>query len=107
MPISEVNSRRIPLLSYVQAGLFKDANPITDYEGNFEYILVDDDISANAFALRVEGDSMTPEFKEGDIVVIDTEIWPNPGEFVFAKNGGNQGTFKNIGLQVLVLVSLN
>lgn len=94
IPIAEVTSRRLPLLSYVQAGMFKEANPITDCEGDFEYILVDDDISANAFALRIEGDSMTPEFKEGDIVVIDTEIWPNPGEFVFAKNGGNQGTFK-------------
>ena len=112
MPMEEINSRRVPLLSYVQAGLFKDANPITDCEGNFEYILVDDEISANAFALRVEGDSMTPEFKEGDIVVIDTEIWPNPGEFVFAKNGGNQGTFKKyrptgIGTGEFELVPLN
>ncbi|MEY0543937.1 LexA family protein [Providencia rettgeri] len=112
MPITEVNSRKIPLLSYVQAGLFKDENTITDCDGNFEYIMVDDDISANSFALRIEGDSMTPEFKEGDIVVIDTELAPAPGEFVFAQNGGHQGTFKKyrplgIGTGEFELVPLN
>ncbi|EKO3964632.1 helix-turn-helix domain-containing protein [Vibrio fluvialis] len=112
MPIGEVNSRRVPLLSYVQAGAFKDANPITTMDGSFDYIYVDDDISDESFALRIEGDSMTPDFKEGDIVVIDASIEPAPGEFVFATNGTFQGTFKKyrpmgIGTGDFELVPLN
>lgn len=112
MPIAEINAKKVPLLSYVQAGLFKDAEQILDCEGNYEYISVDDEIGCNAFALRIEGDSMTPEFKEGDIVVIDPELEPYPGEFVFAKNGGHEGTFKKyrplgIGTGDFELVPLN
>lgn len=93
-PISEVNTRKIPLISYVQAGNLAHSIPITDCDGSFEYILTDQDLSQDAFALRIQGDSMEPDFKSGDIVVIDPEIAPNPGEFVVASNGDNEATFK-------------
>lgn len=37
---------------------------------------------------------MFPEFKEGDVVVIDPSITPRPGDFVVAKNSTNEATFK-------------
>lgn len=41
-----------------------------------------------AFALLVLGDSMMPEFKDGNVIVIDPEMPPRNGSFVFAKHNG-------------------
>ncbi|MCZ4058067.1 S24 family peptidase [Pantoea sp. LMR881] len=37
---------------------------------------------------------MEPDFKEGDVIIVDPEIEPVPGEFVVAKNGEHEATFK-------------
>lgn len=114
-PIEEVNTRRVPLISYVQAGALAEKPPIEAFDGSFEYILTDSDLSEFSFGLRIEGDSMEPDFKDGDIIIVDPEIEPAPGEFVVAKNGGNQATFKKYrptytdmkGCQHFELVPLN
>lgn len=41
-----------------------------------------------AFALRVIGGSMAPEFIEGDIVVVEPEGLAKDGSFVVAEHGG-------------------
>ncbi|WKM71852.1 S24 family peptidase [Klebsiella oxytoca] len=92
--ISEVNSRKVPLISYVQAGALAEKPPIEALDGNFEYILTDSELSEFSFALRIEGDSMEPDFKDSDVIIVDPELEPMPGEFVVAKNGGNEATFK-------------
>lgn len=86
-------ARRVPILSYVQAGAFTNAEPILD-AGEFEYVLTTAELSEHSFALRIRGDSMEPEFREGDIVIIDTDVYPTPGEFVAASNGSHEATFK-------------
>lgn len=43
--------------------------------------------SAEAQALTVAGDSMAPEFNEGDVVIIDPKISPVPGDYVFVVMG--------------------
>jgi SOS-response transcriptional repressor LexA len=92
--MADVGTRKIPLISYVQAGALVLNSQITSELGDFEYVLTDMDWSENAFALKIQGDSMQPEFKEGDVVIIDPEIQPHPGEFVVAKNGEHEATFK-------------
>lgn len=94
MAIADVNSRKVPLISYVQAGALAEKNPIQAFDGSLEYVLTDLDLSEFSFALRIEGDSMEPDFKAGDVIIVDPEIEPTPGEFVVAKNGGNEATFK-------------
>lgn len=37
---------------------------------------------------------MLPEFKPGDLVIIEPEWDPRPGEYVAAKNGREEATFK-------------
>lgn len=37
---------------------------------------------------------MLPEFRPGDRVIIDPEMSPSPGDFVVAKNGREEATFK-------------
>lgn len=115
MSAAEVNTRKVPLISYVQAGALADRTPIEAFDGNFEYILTDLELSEFSFALRIEGDSMEPDFKAGDIIIVDPEVEPTPGEFVVAKDGGEQATFKKYrptytdmsGCQHFELVPLN
>lgn len=111
-----IGTRRIPVVSYVRAGHMAEAvdpYPVGDAE---EWILTDLlELSASAFALRIRGDSMLPEFREGDTVIIDPAIGPLPGDYVVAKNGDNEATFKKYrprginehGNQVFELVPLN
>ena len=40
------------------------------------------------FALRVIGDSMAPEFKDGNIIIIDPGLQPYDGAFVVIDYGG-------------------
>lgn len=90
-----LGTRRIPLVSYVQAGHMTEA--------------------VDPYALKIKGDSMLPEFREGDTVIIDPVIPPLPGDYVVAKNGENEATFKKyrprgvneLGHQVFELVPLN
>lgn len=92
--LAQINTRKIPLISYVQAGALCAENPIEALDGNFEYVMTDMDWSEYTFALRIEGDSMEPDFKAGDIIVVDPEVEPTPGEFVVASNGDHEATFK-------------
>ncbi len=43
---------------------------------------------AESFALMVLGDSMAPEFAEGDVIVIEPEGLATDGAFVLAFHGG-------------------
>ncbi|BEO56815.1 repressor [Serratia marcescens] len=94
IPLADINVRKVPILSYIQAGALTEASPISQFDGDMEYLITELDLSTAAFALRIRGDSMEPEFKEGDLVVIDPEVQPYPGEFVVAKNGSHEATFK-------------
>jgi SOS-response transcriptional repressor LexA len=91
---ADFGKARIPLISYVQAGAW------TDVVDNFapgdadEFLQTDLELSGNAFALEIKGDSMLPEFKPGDRVIIDPCVEPQPGDFVVAKNGHDGATFK-------------
>lgn len=89
-----IGSRRIPLVSYVQAGAWKGHVEPYNAAADYESLLTDMDLSDVAFALEIKGDSMLPEFKPGDRVIIDPEIAPQPGDFVVAKNGQEEATFK-------------
>lgn len=60
----------------------------------FDTIYTDLELSENAFGLVIHGDSMTQEFNEGNRVIIDPSIAPQPGDYVVAKNGDEEATFK-------------
>lgn len=110
-----LGTRRIPLIDYVQAGHMAEVcNPYAVGDAA-EWLMTESELSANAFALRIKGDSMLPDFSEGDVVIIDPEVNPYPGCFVVAKNGENEATFKKYrprgmnerGVDVFELVPLN
>lgn len=116
--VTALGSRRIPVLSYVQAGALTES--IVPYTNPDDWLLTDLDLSRSAFALRIKGLSMyspmsEESFNEGDLVVIDPSVEPLPGDFVVAKNGEHEATFKKYrprgvnenGVVVFELVPLN
>lgn len=107
-----IGHRLIPIINEVQAGTWREIRE--DFQTT-EMLLTDLELSHYAFALTVRGDSMTPDFREGDRVIIDPEVNPVPGDFVAAVNGSDKATFKKYrergvdatGATVFELVPLN
>lgn len=89
-----IGTRRVPVITSIQAGMW--AEIVDSYQPGdaSDWLLTDIDLSDSAFALDIRGNSMEPEFKDGDRVIIDPEIAPQPGDFVAAKNGEQEATFK-------------
>ncbi|MFM4937784.1 LexA family protein [Aeromonas enteropelogenes] len=108
--------KRIPVISYVQAGHWREmCEQATTFDGNVEYVSASTDIGPCGFGLWLRGDSMLPQFKEGDLIIVDPDEAPQPGDFVVAKNGSDEATFKKYrprgidetGQEVFELVPLN
>ena len=77
--------RPVPVVDYFHAGKW---NLITDprmFGEDIKFITTDLDVGSMAFALIVTGESMLPEFQEGDLIIIDPEVVPKPGDFVIAR----------------------
>ncbi|POV93649.1 DNA-binding protein [Aeromonas sp. ASNIH8] len=94
MEMAQPDIHRIPVISYVQAGVWTAPNEIRECDGNMAYITTDLDLGQRAFAIVIRGNSMEPEFTEGDLVLIDPDEPIHPGDFVVAKNGEEEATFK-------------
>lgn len=111
----EMGVRPYPVISHIQAGALKEiADPYGPGDG-FDVEFGDDDASRWAFFLEIEGDSMLPDFRPGDRVLIDPEVTPRPGDFVAARNTKQEATFKKyrvrgineFGAEIFELVPLN
>jgi SOS-response transcriptional repressor LexA len=107
---------RVPILSYVQAGNWREmCEQAATFDGNVEYVSASVDIGPCGFGLWLRDNSMTPFFSEGDLVIVDPDEPPRPGDYVVAKNGGEEATFKKYrprgidenGQEVFELVPLN
>ncbi|ATY79670.1 LexA family transcriptional repressor [Aeromonas veronii] len=115
-PAVNPQGSRVPILSYVQAGHWRGmCEQATGFDGNVEYVAASVDIGPCGFGLWLRGNSMTPFFNEGDLVIVDPDEQPRPGDYVVAKNGGEEATFKKYrprgidenGQEVFELVPLN
>ena len=89
-----IGQRAIPVISAIQAGALKEITEPYEVGAGFSTIYTDEQYSKWAFGLEIEGESMLPEFRPGDVVVIEPQWEPRPGEFVAAKNGNEEATFK-------------
>lgn len=95
---------RVPIINWVQAGDWSDIEPhfdLTEYDNWHE--IYNGRPSSHAFALVVEGDSMTSphpgdrSFPAGTIIVVDPERGASAGDYVVAKDVATQrATFKRL-----------
>jgi SOS-response transcriptional repressor LexA len=114
-PFSTPSVREIPIISAVQAGLWREAVDAYAPGAGQDAVIVDSDPGPHAFALKVRGNSMEPDFREGDTIIIDPDVRPHPGDFVVARNQASEATFKkyrprgfnDFGQEVIELVPLN
>ena len=85
----------VPVLNWVQAGALRSTEDLYPYAGAAEEYLSVSVRGAHCFALRVRGDSMLPDFREGDMIVIDPDLQPQSGDMVVAViDGTGEATFK-------------
>lgn len=80
-----VGLRKVPLISWVQAGL---PTPVASLDDMDKWYICPVSISNEGFALKVRGESMEPMFYEGDIVFIDPEVPAESGRIVAAVDDG-------------------
>jgi SOS-response transcriptional repressor LexA len=90
-PASE--SKRIPVLSWTQAGSWQQIGDTSQYGEYGEYVETD---AQGIFALRVRGESMETEFHEGDIIVINPYLKPEHNDYVVVSNEQGEATFKQL-----------
>jgi SOS-response transcriptional repressor LexA len=93
VPSNRIQPNMVPLISWVQAGDWQfAADPFHPGDAD-EWLDTTATRSENAFALSIHGDSMEPEFTDGDIIIVDPEREPVSGSYIVAKNGA-EATFK-------------
>lgn len=91
---AEAAIRQVPRLSWVSAGLFREmeaVSPPTQWDTPSE------PMSDEAFSLRVEGDSMEPEFPHGCVVFVEPRSEALNGDFVVVTlDDTHRATFKEL-----------
>lgn len=87
----------IPLISWVAAGSWRDlADPYPPGEGE-ALVPVTCRTGPNAYALRVQGDSMEPVFPNGSVIIVDPAVEPRQGSYVVVRlDEAEQATFKQL-----------
>ena len=85
----------IPVVSWVTAGSWREVCDVFEPGDSDEWI--ESDVRGrNVFALRVTGDSMDPEFKDGEIIIVNPHIEAVPNDYVVVKNIKGEATFKQL-----------
>lgn len=87
--------KAVPVVSWVIAGKWEEVSD------SFQPGDADDWIEtaikgANIFALTVKGDSMEPEFQEGDYIIVNPHMKADHNDYVVVRNEGEEATFKQL-----------
>lgn len=85
----------VPLISWVSAGAWRETIDSLEPGMAEEWIETTAPIRQHTFALKVQGDSMEPDFPSGTYIVVEPDLDPQPGDFVIARNG-DEATFKQL-----------
>src|SRR5687767_12993274 len=93
--VEHVRSNAAPVINRVSAGYPKDFTDLNYPRGVAdEYVACPDLNDPEAFAARVHGDSMTPKYREGDIVIFSPAAVPKSGDDCFIRFADGETTFK-------------
>lgn len=89
-PVSNKPVRYAPVFTLAQAGDFflHHNDAITK---NLEPV-IGDGYGEHVYWIVLEDESMEPDFKSGDLILIDPDLQPNPADYVLAKREGSEET---------------
>ena len=90
-PEESAKIKRVPILSWTQAGHWRECANSQDYD----CAMIETD-SRGTFALSVRGDSMEPEFHEDDIIIIHPYLKPEHNDYIVICNPDWEATFKQL-----------
>lgn len=84
---------KIPVLGRIPAGI-----PIEAVQEILDYEEISDEMARNGeyFALKVKGNSMTPEITDGEIAIVRKQEDVNSGDICVVLVNGNEATLKRI-----------
>jgi SOS-response transcriptional repressor LexA len=91
VPVDQAFPRRVPLVSWARAGHGID---FEDLCRQLEEWVETDCRDPNAYALTIEGDSMEPEVRAGDAVILAPNSPPRNGDLVVARLQSGEVLFK-------------
>lgn len=95
--VEMVSTNAVPVVNRVSAGYPKDFTDLSYPRGVAdEYVGCPDVNDKDAFAARVHGDSMTPKYREGDIVIFSPGAAARSGDDCFVRFEDGQTTFKRV-----------
>ena len=87
----------IPVVGMVQAGEFMPSEDGEYPAGVADGYIYSDRKGRNLFGVKVVNDSMEPDFREGDILVVNPNLEAQAGDYVIAKmTDDNDSTFKKL-----------
>ena len=95
--VEAVTANAVPVVNRVSAGYPKDFTDLA-YPPRVadDYVSCPDVHDRDAFAARVHGDSMTPKYREGDIVIFSPALPPRDGDDCFVRFADGNTTFKRV-----------
>jgi repressor LexA len=95
--IEHVSTNSVPVINKVSAGYPKDFTDMS-YPPRIadDYVGCPEVQDREAFAARVHGDSMTPKYREGDIVIFSPAAMPRDGDDCFVRFDDGHTTFKRV-----------
>lgn len=86
---------QVPVVSWITAGNWSEVCDAYEPGDGGEWI--ESDVPGrNVFALRVIGDSMEPEFHDGEVLTVNPHTEALPGDFIVVKNSEGETTFKQL-----------
>ena len=85
---------RVPVLGRIPAGIPIEA--IEDIEDWEDYPVSDTIRGRQYFGLKVAGDSMEPEYRDGDVLIIQQQDTCNSGDDCAVMVNGDDATFKRV-----------
>jgi repressor LexA len=95
--IERVPTSPVPVINRVSAGYPKDFTDLSYPKGSADAFVTGVDIGdPDAFAARVSGDSMSPKYAEGDIVIFSPQATVRSGDDAFVRFDDGQTTFKRV-----------
>jgi SOS-response transcriptional repressor LexA len=85
----------LPLISMVQAGVWTDIQEVAPLD--VELYPCPIKCSKRSFIVKVEGESMLPDFRPGDLIYVDPDAQVENSSYVVARlDDENQATFKQL-----------